>query len=74
MFLFIYSERLRVDQDMVTGTKFCMDQFYRGYATCKIPGIQKDTLNFYFKTGKSDYKGTGLEAIIGEKPLICENF
>ena len=45
------SEQLRPDKDS-KGTRFCMDQFRRAYSTCRIPGVKRDHLNFYFKTGE----------------------
>ncbi|XP_064614133.1 peroxisomal carnitine O-octanoyltransferase-like [Liolophura sinensis] len=42
-------ERLRVDKAR-DGRVFCMNQYQRPFSTCKIPGIKRDQLKFYFQT------------------------
>lgn len=33
-------------------TALDMDQFRMLFCTCKVPGVKKDTIRNYFKTGK----------------------
>lgn len=42
-------ERLKPDKDR-NGAPLSMSQFHRAFNTCKIPGIKKDKLLYYFKT------------------------
>ncbi|XP_021370206.1 peroxisomal carnitine O-octanoyltransferase-like [Mizuhopecten yessoensis] len=45
----IRQERLKPDKDR-QGAHLSMSQFHRAFNTCKIPGIKKDKLLYYFKT------------------------
>lgn len=47
--MIIKRERLRPDKDS-KGRQLCMNQFHRAYSTCRIPGVKRDHLKFYFKT------------------------
>ncbi|KAJ8313601.1 hypothetical protein KUTeg_008162, partial [Tegillarca granosa] len=42
-------EKMRVDKDN-KGNRLCMNQFYRAFSTCRIPGIKRDRLLYYFQT------------------------
>lgn len=45
----IREERLKPDKDR-KGNHLSMSQFHRAFNTCKIPGVKKDKLLYYFKT------------------------
>lgn len=52
LFLHLACFRERLAPQKAGKTALDMDQFRMLFCTCKVPGVNKDTLHNYFKTGR----------------------
>ena len=59
-------ELLPVDKNRARTQIFAMDQYSRLFHSCREPGLKKDTLHKYFKTGGLKVWFMIIETILGD--------